>query len=67
MSAMDKAKNAAKDAAGKVKETVGGATNNEDLEAEGKSEQVEADVRKGAENVKDTASDVKNSVQNKIG
>ncbi|GAA5142531.1 CsbD family protein [Nocardioides marinquilinus] len=53
MSLSDKAKNAAQDAVGKVKEAVGDATNNEKLEAEGKSDQTKAKTKKAGENVKD--------------
>jgi uncharacterized protein YjbJ (UPF0337 family) len=53
MSLTDKAKNAAQDAVGKVKEAVGDATNNEKLEAEGKSDQTKAKTKKAGENVKD--------------
>ncbi|MFL2000038.1 CsbD family protein [Microbacterium sp. A1-JK] len=50
----DKIKNAAEDIAGKAKETIGKATNNERLEAEGKADQVKADAKKAGEDVKDT-------------
>ena len=53
MSLADKAKNAAQDAAGKVKETVGDLPNNEKLEAEGKKDQAAAEAKKTGENVKD--------------
>jgi uncharacterized protein YjbJ (UPF0337 family) len=49
----DKLSNAAKDMTGKVKEGVGKATDNERLEAEGKRDQAEADLRRAGENVKD--------------
>jgi uncharacterized protein YjbJ (UPF0337 family) len=49
----DKLKNAADDVAGKAKEATGKLTDNERLEAEGKSDQVGADARKAGENVKD--------------
>jgi uncharacterized protein YjbJ (UPF0337 family) len=54
MGIVDKAKNAAEDAIGKAKEVVGDATNNKDLEAEGKKDQGSAGVKKVGENVKDT-------------
>jgi uncharacterized protein YjbJ (UPF0337 family) len=53
MSAIDKAKNAAQDLAGKAKETVGKATDNERLEAEGRADQTEADAKQAGEKVKD--------------
>ncbi|MFG6446500.1 CsbD family protein [Microbacterium sp. P07] len=49
----DKIRNAAEDIAGKAKETIGKATNNERLEAEGKADQVKADAKKAGEDVKD--------------
>jgi uncharacterized protein YjbJ (UPF0337 family) len=49
----DKIKNAAQDVAGKAKEAVGKGTDNERLEAEGKSDQTRADLKKAGENVKD--------------
>ncbi len=53
MSAGDKIGNAAEDAKGKVKEGAGKATGNDRLEAEGKGDQVKADLKKAGENVKD--------------
>ena len=53
MGIVDKAKNAAQDAAGKVKEAVGDVTNNEKLEAEGKKDQGSASAKKTGEGVKD--------------
>ena len=53
MGLADKAKNAAQDAAGKVKEAVGDVTGNEELEAEGKADQAGASVKKAGEGVKD--------------
>lgn len=49
----DKARNAAERAKGKVKETAGDATNDRDLENEGRAEQSEADLRQAGEKVKD--------------
>lgn len=49
----DKIQNAAEHAAGKAKETAGKATDDEKLEAEGKGDQVKADLKDAAENVKD--------------
>jgi uncharacterized protein YjbJ (UPF0337 family) len=49
----DKIHNAAQDAAGHVKEGVGKATGDEDLEAQGKAEQAGASLKKAGENVKD--------------
>lgn len=53
MGASDKIQNAAEDAAGKGKEAVGKATDNEELEAEGKGDQAKSDIKQAGENVKD--------------
>ncbi len=53
----DKAKNAAQDLAGKVKEGVGRLTDNERLEAEGKVDQASAAAKKTVEDVKDAVND----------
>ena len=49
----DKAKNLAQDAAGKLKEAWGKATDDEQVEAEGRADQTAADVKQAGENVKD--------------
>jgi uncharacterized protein YjbJ (UPF0337 family) len=49
----DKIKNAADDAKGKIKEMTGDATDNEDLEAEGKADQSVADLKQAGEKAKD--------------
>jgi uncharacterized protein YjbJ (UPF0337 family) len=53
MSATDKAKNTIQDAHGKAKEGVGNATGNDRLQAEGKGDQVKADVKQAGEKLKD--------------
>ncbi|GAA1209098.1 CsbD family protein [Rhodoglobus aureus] len=53
MSASDKIENASEDLKGKTKEATGKATDNEELEAEGKTDQAKADLKKAGENVKD--------------
>jgi len=53
MGVEDKTRNAAERAKGKVKETAGEATNDSDLENEGRAEQSEADLRQAGEKVKD--------------
>ncbi len=50
----DKAKNAAEDLTGKVKEAVGDATGKDDLKAEGQADQAKAKTKKVGEDVKDT-------------
>lgn len=49
----DKISNAAEQAAGKAKEAAGKATDNPDLEAEGKGDQTAAKAKKVGEDVKD--------------
>jgi uncharacterized protein YjbJ (UPF0337 family) len=49
----DKVENTGRDASGKLKEATGEVTDNERLEAEGKRDQSEADLRKAGEKVKD--------------
>lgn len=53
MSAVDKAKNAAEDLAGKAKEALGKVSGNADLEAEGRTDQTKSDVKDAGEKVKD--------------
>ncbi|WP_010202234.1 CsbD family protein [Salinibacterium sp. PAMC 21357] len=57
MSASDKIENSAEDLKGKTKEAAGKATDNEELVAEGKTDQAKADLKKAAENVKDAVSE----------
>ena len=49
----DKISNASEEAAGKVKEAGGKATDNEQLEAEGKGDQAKSDLKQAGEKVKD--------------
>lgn len=49
----DDIKNTAQDIAGKAKEALGKATDNDKLVAEGKADQVKADAKKAAGDVKD--------------
>ncbi len=53
MGIADKAKNAAEDLAGKAKEAVGDAKNDDQLKAEGKSDQTKASAKKTGEDIKD--------------
>ena len=53
MGADDKARNAAQDAVGHVKEGIGNATGDENLQADGQADQTEASLKKAGENVKD--------------
>lgn len=52
----DKIKNAAQDVEGKVKEAAGKATDDHSLEAEGKGDQMGADLKQAGEKVKDAFS-----------
>jgi uncharacterized protein YjbJ (UPF0337 family) len=62
MGEMDKIKNDAEKATGKVKEKVGDWTDNESLEAEGRSDQAKADLKNAGEKVKDAARDTKDAL-----
>jgi uncharacterized protein YjbJ (UPF0337 family) len=53
MSSEDKIKNAAEEAGGKVKEGAGKVTDDEQLEAEGKTDQASANLKQAGEKVKD--------------
>lgn len=57
MSASDKIKNAAEEAAGKAKEAAGKMSGNERLEADGKTDQTKANLKQAGENVKDAVKD----------
>jgi uncharacterized protein YjbJ (UPF0337 family) len=59
VNATDKAKDKAQEAKGKVKEATGRAVGNERLEAEGKADQVTADVKQAGEKVKDAGKSLK--------
>ena len=53
MGLTDKIKNAAEEATGKAKEAAGQSTGNEQLAAEGQTDQGEANLKQAGENVKD--------------
>jgi uncharacterized protein YjbJ (UPF0337 family) len=53
----DKIKNTSEDVAGKAKEAVGDATDNEKLQAEGKADQAGANLKQAGEKVKDAFKD----------
>lgn len=55
MGFIDKAKNVAQDAEGKVKEAVGKVTGDDRREAEGRADQTKSDLKQAGENVKDAA------------
>lgn len=58
----DKIKNKAQEVSGKVKESVGDATGNEKLQAEGVKDQAAAATKQAGENIKDAAKDVKDDL-----
>ena len=58
MSMGDKIKNAAEETVGKIKETAGKVTGNEELEARGQADQAGANVKQTGEKAKDTVKDV---------
>ncbi len=55
MGLMDKAHNAAENAAGHVKEALGKVTDDERLEAEGRADQAKSDLKQAGEKIKDAA------------
>ncbi|MDR4532903.1 CsbD family protein [Glutamicibacter sp. PS] len=58
----DKIKNKAQEVSGKIKEGVGDATDNEDLQAEGVKDQAAASAKQAGEHIKDAAKDVKDDL-----
>ena len=54
----DKLRNQGEDLKGKAKETVGRATDDEELEAQGRSDQAKASLKDAGEKVKDAVKDV---------
>ncbi len=62
MSGTDRLSNAAEDAKGKLKEGFGKATDNEQLEAEGKADQAKADLKDKVEDGKDAVAEKYNDV-----
>lgn len=62
MGTRNKASNKAQDLKGKMKERVGSATGNEDLEAKGKTDQSKSALKDAGEKVKDAASNVKDAL-----
>ncbi len=54
----DKISNSFDEAKGKAKEASGDATDNEQMQAEGKGEQTQANVKQGGEHAKDAWNDV---------
>ena len=54
----DKVNNKAQDLKGKAKETIGRATDDEELEAKGRSDQAKSSLKDAGEKVKDAIKDV---------
>jgi uncharacterized protein YjbJ (UPF0337 family) len=65
MGTQDKASNKVQDIKGKVEETVGKVTGDEELEDEGRGDQAKAAVKDVGEKVKDAAASVKDAVTGK--
>ncbi len=63
MSLEDKAKNTAETARGKAKDVIGRVTDDKDLEAEGKGQQVVGDLKQAGEKVKDAVHSVDHKSQ----
>ena len=63
MGTRDKASNKAQDLKGKVKERVGAATGNRDLETKGKTDQSKAALKDVGEKVKDAGSSIKDAIK----
>jgi uncharacterized protein YjbJ (UPF0337 family) len=61
MGIADKAQNSAEKLVGQAKEKIGGATGDEELEAEGKTDQAEGSLKNAGEKVKDAARDAKDA------
>lgn len=66
MSATDKIKNKAQEAAGKAKEKVGEVTGNDELRREGQADQAESGVKQTGEKVKDGVGNAKDVVKNTL-
>lgn len=57
----DKAENQGTEIKGRAKEAAGSITGDDDLEAKGRRDQIEASVKKAGEKVKDAIEDVKDA------
>jgi uncharacterized protein YjbJ (UPF0337 family) len=67
MSLQDKIGNKADDLGGKAKEAAGNLTGDEQLQAEGRADQLKAGLKDAAENVKDAVGDVAGKLKNVLG
>ncbi|MFK4761799.1 CsbD family protein [Microbacterium sp. ZW T5_45] len=59
----DDIKNGAEKLGGKIKEGVGKATDNEELETEGRADQTKADAKEAVENVKDAGRNARDAFE----
>ncbi|AOS61013.1 CsbD family protein [Actinoalloteichus hymeniacidonis] len=66
MGVFDKAKQQAQEVAGKAKEAVGRATDNEELENAGKREKLESQAKQAGQDAKDKAAGVVDDVKKKF-
>uniref|UniRef100_A0A942Y8X2 CsbD family protein n=1 Tax=Neobacillus citreus TaxID=2833578 RepID=A0A942Y8X2_9BACI len=64
MAGLEDIKNAGEKLAGKAKEAVGNATDNDKLKAEGQTDQAKASAKQGVTDVKDAAHGVADSFKN---
>ncbi|MFF2082877.1 CsbD family protein [Nocardia sp. NPDC058176] len=67
MSLSDKISNKTEELGGKAKETVGAATGDDELRAEGKADQAESAVKSAVEDVKDAVGDAADKVKKAFG
>jgi uncharacterized protein YjbJ (UPF0337 family) len=59
----DKISNKAEELAGKAKQAVGDATDNRDLQAEGKADEVSGQGKQAGEHLKDAAGDARDALK----
>ena len=62
MGLTDKIENKAEELGGKAKQAVGDLTDNEDLQAQGQTDQTNAGLKQAGEHVKDAARDVRDGL-----
>jgi uncharacterized protein YjbJ (UPF0337 family) len=62
----DRAEAAVQDAKGKVKEAAGSATDNEQLEREGRRDQMASDAKRAVSHVKDAADNLKEGARDAV-
>ena len=67
MGLADKAKDKAEELTGKAKAAMGDATDNPDLEAEGRMQEAKADVKQAGEDAKSTGDDVADALRSASG